>query len=235
MKINWWNISKLAGLLLTTSLYPASPESDASWISYKRNVLQYQSQIEGWCNQGKATRMMDLIYEVKPELCVEVGVFGGSSIYPTASALKFLGQGVVCAIDPWMHSNCLEGYDVNDPNYQWWSKLNLESIYQGFLTVLSRFQLQPYCHVMRMTGLQALDEFADGSIDILHIDGNHTKDSALSDAEMYLPKVKKGGYIWFDDVNWASTANACQFLEENCVKDENRSTNEYYLFHNISP
>ena len=230
MKINSSNITKILALLLTTSVYSASPESDATWVNYKKNVLQYQSQIEGWCNQGKATRMMDLIYEVQPKLCVEVGVFGGSSIYPTASALKFLGQGVVCAIDPWMHSNCLDGYDVNDPNYIWWSKVNLEGIYQGFLGVLSRFQLEPYCHVMRMTGVQALEEFSDESIDILHIDGNHTKDSALSDAEMYLPKVKKGGYIWFDDVNWASTTKACQYLKEHCVKDENRSTDEYFLF-----
>jgi cephalosporin hydroxylase len=222
-------------LFVVVSLHANSSELDVRWTGYKNQVLQHQSKIDGWCNQQKATGMMDLIYEVKPELCVEVGVFGGSSIYPTASALKFLGQGIVCAIDPWRHEDCLEGYDANDVNYQWWSKVDLEAIYQGFLRVLNRFHLQPYCHVMRMTGLEALNTFADGSIDILHIDGNHTKDSALSDAEMYLPKVKQGGYIWFDDVNWASTAQACQFLKQHCVKIEALSTDEYYLFHNVSP
>ena len=46
---------------------------------------------------------------------------------------------------------------------------------------------------MRITGLQALDLFADESIDILHVDGNHTENVALNDAKQYLPKVKKEG------------------------------------------
>lgn len=222
-------------MLLTASLYSVAEEADHDWRDYQENVLAHQAEIAGWCNKEKARRMMDLIYEVKPNLCVEVGVFGGSSIYPTASALKFLDQGLVCAIDPWKNSNCLEGYAVDDPNYQWWSQVNLEQILQGFTRMLNRFKLKPYCHVMRMTGLKALDEFADESIDILHIDGNHTSDSALSDAEMYLPKVKKGGYIWFDDVNWGSTNKACEFLKERCVKNSAFSTDEYYLFYNSSP
>jgi cephalosporin hydroxylase len=64
--------------------------SDESWKQYKNQVLSYQDSIPGWCCREKAERMMDVVYETKPEICVEIGVFGGSSIYPTASALKFL-------------------------------------------------------------------------------------------------------------------------------------------------
>lgn len=200
------------------------------WQLYQNQVLVHQKNIEGWCSREKATNMMDLIYEVEPDLCVEVGVFGGSSIYPTASALKFLNKGQVYAIDPWENMFCLEGYEADNPNYQWWSQIDLNKIYLGFLNLLHHFELTPYCTVLRMTGLEALEQFSDESIDILHIDGNHTEQSALSDVEHYFPKVKKGGYIWLDDTNWPTVDRAKEFLLATCTKIEQRSTKEYFLF-----
>jgi hypothetical protein len=201
-----------------------------NWQNYQKEVLSVQATLPGWCVKEKATKMMDLIYEVKPEVCVEVGVFGGSSLFPTACALQYLGHGQVYAIDPWANLECLEGYSDQDPNYLWWNMINLEQIYQDFRTVLYRFRLDPYCVVMRTTGEKALESFADGSIDILHIDGNHTEEVALKDAQMYLPKMKAGGYIWFDDINWSSTKKAWEYLSLHCIKDEERSTDEYFLF-----
>lgn len=190
----------------------------------------HQANICGWCTKEKGAQMMDLILEIQPDVCVEVGVFGGASVYPTASTLKFLKKGKIFAIDPWSNPECLEGYGPEDSNYQWWSTVDLENVYQGFMKMLSRFKLHSYCSVMRMTAKEALQYFDDESIDILHIDGNHTEDSSLSDAKMYLPKVKKGGYIWFDDANWNSTRQAWKFLTIFCEKDEMRSTSEYFLF-----
>lgn len=213
--------------------FPAShpfSSSNNKWKNYQSKVLSYQSQIPGWCSLEKAAAMMDLIYEVRPEICVEIGVFGGSSIYPTASALKFLQHGKVYAIDPWKTSPCLEGYAPENANYQWWGQVNLEQIYLGFIEMLRKFQILSYCEVFRMRSDESLDLFVDNSIDILHIDGNHTEDVAISDAQMYLPKVKKGGYIWFDDINWATTGPAVAFLSLYCTRDEQRSTKEYCLF-----
>jgi len=216
---------------LTVILSVISAEaSNADWQSYQDRVLLYQTRIEGWCSPKKARSMMDLIYEVKPDLCVEVGVFGGSSIYPTASALKYLQKGQVYAIDPWETTCCLEGYDADNPNYIWWQQVDLNGIYLGFLNMLDMFQLNSHCVVIKSTGLAALDRFADESIDILHIDGNHTENSALSDAECYFSKVKKGGYIWLDDVNWLSVSRATEFLLATCEKIDSLSTGEYYLF-----
>lgn len=225
------NMKRLIKVLFIVFIYYSIQprQALADWKQYKNQVLFYQDNIPGWCCQEKAECMMDLIYEVKPEICIEIGVFGGSSIYPTASALKFLNQGIVYAIDPWNTADCLEGYVSDDPDYLWWSSVNLENVYLDFINMLDRWELRPYCMVMRTTGLKALNQFADESIDILHIDGNHTEDAALSDAQIYLPKVKKGGYIWFDDVNWPTTHKALEFLKLYCTKDEIRSTNEYFL------
>ncbi len=190
--------------------------ADRSWESCKVYTLAQQHTAEGWCSREKAAKMMDLIHEVRPDVCVEIGVFGGASIYPTAKALRYLHKGIVYAIDPWAKGDCQAGYDPEDPNYIWWSSIDLEKIYQGFLKLLARHQLQPFCKPLRMTSEEALAQFPDHSIDILHIDGNHTEEIAFFDATMWLPKVKSGGYIWFDDVNWPSTARAREYLQEHC-------------------
>lgn len=220
-------IKQLAIMMMCVSI---SLFADRDWTSYQKEVLSVQSNLPGWCTKEKAKKMMNLIYETRPEKCAELGVFGGSSVFPTASALKYLNHGVIYAIDPWSRAECLEGYSDQDPNYEWWGQINLEKIYQDFLTLLTRFHLDSYCVVMRTSGEDALKMFADGSIDILHIDGNHSEEIALKDAQMYLPKMKKGGYIWFDDVNWSTTRKAWEYLSLYCEKDEERSTNEYFLF-----
>ena len=88
---------------------------------------------------------------------------------------------------------------------------------------------------MKTTSAKAVEEFEDESIDILHIDGNHTEDSAYFDAVHWLPKVKQGGYIWFDDVNWSTTNKAVRYMKDYCTLIESRSVgNECYLFKNGS-
>ncbi len=211
--------SLVAGLIATVCLNGSEKE----WESYKANTLAHQHEAQGWCTQEKAEKLMELIYDTHPSICVEIGVFGGSSIYPTARALKYLEAGKVYAIDPWIKEDCQEGYDPNDPNYIWWCSIDLESIYKGFLHLLKKNRLEAFCQPMRMASEEALSFFSDESIDILHIDGNHTAEVALLDAQMWLPKVKSGGYIWFDDVNWASTAKAVAYLDENCIVDFTRS------------
>src|SRR5665213_3143942 len=117
----------LAGVMATAFLSGA--ETEKEWESCKIKTLARQHEAQGWCSKEKAEKLMDLIYEAQPTVCVEVGVFGGSSIYPTARALQYLGQGKVYAIDPWAKEDCQVGYDINDPNYIWWSSINLDEIY----------------------------------------------------------------------------------------------------------
>ena len=125
---------KIIVLLMTLGVIPAF-SGNTDWLSCQNKVLSHQAELQGWCTPEKARGMMDLIYEVKPQICVEIGVFGGASIYPTASALKFLKQGKVYAIDPWVNSYCLDGYASDDPNYQWWSRVDLNYIHHEFVNL----------------------------------------------------------------------------------------------------
>jgi len=184
------------------------------WENYKKRTMPYQQHIHGWCSKEKAEKMMDLVQRTSPKICVEIGVFGGSSVYPMAKALKYLNKGKIYAIDPWKNNECTDGYSKDDPNAIWWNNQDLERMYKYFInTIIRDNKLSDFCHTMRMTSKEASFFFKDDSIDILHIDGNHSEEKALFDAKTWLPKVKKGGYIWFDDCNWASTAQALKYLE----------------------
>ena len=54
-------------------------------------------------------------------------------------------------------------------------------------------------------------------IDILHIDGNHNEMNVSRDILLYLPLIKKNGYIIMDDTNWDSIKKSInKFLIPNC-------------------
>ena len=216
------------GIILLSNLLQVV--TDSEFVKQKNKCEFYLPKVPGWCSKDKASKMMDLIYQVKPTTCVEIGVFGGSSILPTGLALKYNKKGVVFAIDPWEHEPCLNGYNPEDANYKWWKSIDLEKIYQDFLLLVKQQNISEYVTPIRSTSKAILDKFSDESIDILHIDGNHSKEFALSDAYLYFPKVKKGGYIWFDDVNWESTSEAQGFLYENCEYIKSYSTDSFALF-----
>lgn len=203
------------------------------WDAYKIETITpvEQRHIPGWCSREKAEKMMDLIYHIKPKICVEIGVYGGSSLFPTAKALKYLSEGIVYAIDPWSEEECIKGYLPDDVNYKWWkNESNLDFMFNQFMQIIKKYSLGDYCSIYPMDSKRAVQYFTDESIDILHVDGNHTEQSALSDVTLYLPKVKKGGYIWFDDVNWDSTKAAQQYLNRHCTHDRERSTETCYLY-----
>ena len=222
-KIEKWFLISCSIVLLLVSLMSLI-DIQPSWEIYKKKVIRYQQKrIPGWCCREKASKMMNLIYETKPMVCVEIGIFSGASAYPTAAALSFQKKGIIHAIDPWSKEECLKGYNQNDANACWWKEVNFEHVYDKFNRILIRKRLLPFCHVMRMTSQKASIYFENESIDILHIDGNHSEEVSFADVKMFLPKVKKGGYIWFDDANWATTKKSVHYLMQFCSLDVDRS------------
>ncbi|MGB7978582.1 MAG: class I SAM-dependent methyltransferase [Chlamydiales bacterium] len=173
-------------------------------------------EIWGWCSQEKALNFIDLVLEVKPKVCVEIGVFGGASLLPVASALNYLGEGIAVAIDPWDKIECIRYLDPdkNTKDLRWWAHQNMDHIYFGFLSLLRQFDLQKTVVIFRSTSKKAAKIL--GQIDILHIDGNHFEQVVTEDARLYLPKVREGGYIWLTDAHWMSAQGAVDLLLEGC-------------------
>lgn len=127
-----------------------------------------------------------LVSELKPKLLVELGTHSGNSYFTFCQSVKVSQLGAVCyAVDTWEGDSQAGWYD--DKIYQSVAKINNE-------------HYATFSYLLRRTFDNAVSQFADGSIDILHIDGLHTYEACKHDYETWLPKVKKGGVILFHDI-----------------------------------
>ena len=194
----------------------SSCHSEQTVNELKQSVCIGLPQIIGWCSPEKALNFIDLVLEVKPQAYVEIGVFGGSSLFPVASTLKFLNQGVIYAIDPWNMTENLRHFDpaLDPANFTWWKALNYDSIYNSYQKMLKRYEIQDYCITLKMTSEAAVTRIEN--IDILYIDGGHSEGAFLTDVSLYLPKVRSGGYIWMNDTLWEQAQLAIELLLEEC-------------------
>ena len=185
----------IAYLLCMVSVLHATGREDF----LKDQVCSVLPSLEGWCSQEKALEFVDLVLEIEPSFCVEIGVFGGSSLFPVAAALKFLGKGVVVGVDPWEKGECVKHLDPlnNRTDFVWWNNLNLEYVYDSYISMLRRFGLGEYCITMKATSGRAAICFQ--SIDLLHLAGSLSEKVSIEDVKLYLPKVRSGGYIWLND------------------------------------
>ncbi len=204
---------KLSALFASLVLYAAG-EPDPALL--KEQVALGLKTIPGWCTQEKSESFIDLVLETKPHICVEIGVFGGSTLFPVASALHALGEGIAIAIDPWDKIECLRFLDPigNKQDWDWWGRLNLREIERSFRQMLVERGLQNTVAILKMTSKEAASKVR--RIDILSLDGNLSEQGVLEDIRLYLPKVVPGGYIWLNDALWTSRQTAQDLLLESC-------------------
>ena len=180
---------------------------------YKQRILHKLKQLDGWCSDFKASTLMDLVWFMQPKVVVEIGVFGGKSLVPMGFALKQLGGGMAYGIDPWSAAASAEGMD--GANKDWWGSLDHGAILRKLQSKITEFQLDDYITLVQATSADA-PEIDD--IDILHIDGNHSNDASYFDAVKWVPLVRSGGFIIFDDITWGTTERATDWLDEHCVR-----------------
>lgn len=189
------------------------------------DVLRILPQLDGWCTHEKAHALVKYILQEKPALVVELGVFGGSSFVPQLMALRFNQTGKGVGIDPWSKDASLENM-TDQVNREWWGNLNYDAIYNKLTQFLAVHGLDGIAELIKSKSENCVDRFEDGSIGLLHIDGNHSEPQSLADARKYFPKVKPGGIIFFDDIWWtdghedATTGPAVRFLLEHCTRLE---------------
>lgn len=192
----------------------------------KLQAYGFMNQLEGWCSDRKAGILMDLILMSKPDVVVEIGVYGGKSVIPMACALKTNGRGTIYGIDPWDTNASLE--DVSDPlNRDYWGRIDHLGIMQRLIEKIDQFELQDHIQLIRNTsaGVEPIHE-----IGLLHIDGNHSESTSYFDVTKWVPFVKKGGWIIFDDMTWyenekCTTGRAVEWLNGHCIKIAEYSDN----------
>jgi len=192
------------------SIVEKGPLEDSNRV--KQKAYQVMSQLEGWCTLHKASVLIDFVLIMQPRQIVEIGVFGGKSLVPMALALQENGLGRIYGVDPWDSAESVVGMD--GVNEQWWGTLNHQKILDGLVQKINENDLTPYVTLLRTTSENAP---SIPNIDMLHVDGNHGEMTALLDVTKWVPLVRSGGLVIFDDIKWATTGSAIDWLNENCI------------------
>ena len=142
---------------------------------------------------------------LRPRVLVELGSHAGVSYCAFTQAVKALGVSSACyAVDTWegdAHTNKSEAAYAGNVYDD--LKKHHDPRYAGFSTLV------------RSTFEAAVGSFADGSIDLLHIDGYHTYDAVRSDFGTWQAKLSDRAVVLFHDINErGSDFGAWRFWDE---------------------
>lgn len=202
------------------SRYEYVVDNRAATFGNKSLAFACMDQVDGWCSHQKASILFDIINAAAPKTIVEIGVWGGKSLLPMAHTLKWRPEkGKIYGIDPWDNQASIEGAS-HESNIAYWSTIDHEGVLARLQKVISDWELDDYVELIRATSKDALPI---ENIDILHIDGNHSDVTSYIDVTKWVPLVRKGGWIIFDDMNWfengvTTTKRAVDYLNEHCHK-----------------
>lgn len=169
--------------------------------------------LHGWCSYEKGQRLAILAIDMNAQVIVEVGVFGGRSLIPMALGCQFKGSGVVMGIDPWAKDAALEGKNDNLNNDWWGNVVDLELIFSSFVKYVDKYALRDHCKYLRMKSNEAVDQFADKSIDIFHQDSNHSEEVSCAEVEKWISKMKTKSAWICDDTEWPTIQKSLRLIE----------------------
>jgi len=127
-----------------------------------------------------------------PIRIMEIGAYHGANVCSYMKTYAEHSDTQIHCVDPWID---YDGYH----EYQRKQSCN----YLTFITNLSKLSPVDLHKVYLHRGLSEniVPTFLDESFDIIYIDGNHEKRYVLEDAVLSCKKIKKGGWIIFDDMH----------------------------------
>ena len=128
-----------------------------------------------------------LIDVLRPRVFVELGTHAGNSYAAFAQAVQHLGLDAAgYAVDTW----------AGDPQAGFYD----ESVYTDWKAYHDQ-RYSAFSSLVRTTFDDAVGHFSDGSIDLLNLDGFHSRDAVRHDFETWLPKVSTRGVVLLHDIN----------------------------------
>jgi hypothetical protein len=126
-----------------------------------------------------------LMHVTQPGLLVELGTHSGTSFFAFCETVRREKLGTRCvAVDTW------EG-DAHAGHYS-------TEVYD-MVKKLAELRYRSIAILLKKTFDEALQNIADGSVDVLHIDGLHTYEAVRHDFETWLPKLSDSAVVLFHD------------------------------------
>lgn len=152
-------------------------------FEYKDSLNFYRS---AW--SGHFFFAYDLVRNLKPARIVELGTDYGHSFFSMAQAVvdsKIDAE--MNAVDSWEGDKHARYYD--------------SEVYESVQKVVSKHFAELKINLHKKYFADAVNDFGDNSIDLLHIDGLHTYEAVKDDFDTWLPKMSKSGVIMLHDIS----------------------------------
>lgn len=167
-----------------------------NWTYYNHNFeyrKYYDDRGTPWI--GHTFFAYDLVSNLKPKIIVELGTHKGTSFYSMVEAIRDEGLDTVAfAVDSWEGD---EHAGTPETGY------NPREVYEFVKHMLRRFYGREKARMVKKFFADALADFEDNSINILHIDGLHTYEAVKNDYEKWKPKLAEDSVIMFHDISVA--------------------------------
>ena len=120
-------------------------------------------------------RIQELIYAVKPDVVIEIGVAHGGSLIYYASIMEAMNKGRVIGVDIEIRQHNRDAIE----EHPMFNRISLIEGDSGSMETLGQVK-----------SLIKEDETV-----LVFLDGNHSRDHVLKELELYGPLVSKGSYI----------------------------------------
>jgi predicted O-methyltransferase YrrM len=154
--------------------------------------------IQGWMKPAELAFLQELAAAV-PEngQVVEIGSWKGRSTVAICSALQAVRGARMTAVDSFEGDNSI---------VRVLGEIDTSCLYDEFRENTREF---PFLDLVRGRSLPTAATFADGSIDWLFVDADHTYESVRADIAAWAPKVKAGGlFSGHDFAAWPGVTRA---------------------------
>ena len=176
---------------------------ETDWVvsdpRYDADQLNPKLKFAYW--EGHRDFAYDLLQFVRPERLVELGSQYGCSLFTFCQAVRdFKLDTEINAVDMWSG-------DIG-------AEITGEEVYALVQKTAATYYPEVNLHLFQMCFDDARPNFADNSIDILHIDGGHTFEDVEHDFTTWLPKLKENGIVLFHDVYSPIDQGSCDHWEK---------------------
>ena len=176
---------------------------ETNWVvsdpRYDADQLNPKLKFAYW--EGHRDFAYDLLQFVRPERLVELGSQYGCSLFTFCQAVRdFKLNTEINAVDMWSG-------DIG-------AEITGEEVYALVQKTAATYYPEVNLHLFQMCFDDARPNFADNSIDILHIDGGHTFEDVEHDFTTWLPKLKENGIVLFHDVYSPIDQGSCDHWEK---------------------
>jgi len=189
------------------------------------------TSLPGWCDPYKAKRILRIALQCAAlggDKAVELGVYGGRSLVALALGYKLAGHGTVDGIDSWSREDCMEGQQSDVDRKLWGQDTDYEALVKHTLAGVAKFGVEGVANVVRKRTMDALSDYASGSIDLLHLDSNHSELTSCRDVTAWLPKMAPHSTWIADDSNWPSMQRALRLLEGGGFRRVETGPNDFW-------